>query len=191
MQNYYELLEVSSKASPEVIKKVFKFHIKQNHPDLFQGEAKAKAENKIKEINEAYEILSNEDKRKQYDIMLEEKVNEEVEQPINYEEENINLRKEISYKDRLLSRLSTYFTEDEFIGILNEQEISYKRDPKNININNSYNNEEYNNDDNCQSYNENNKINSTQGLFSFMKRLLATLIFICVMLFLLYLTIKI
>lgn len=70
MKNYYEVLEVDKNARPEIIKAAYKIHIKKNHPDLFQGDEKIKAEEKIKIINEAYEILSDEKKREEYDNTL-------------------------------------------------------------------------------------------------------------------------
>ena len=57
MLNLYEILEVSEKASKEVIDKAYHVLAKKYHPDLQQGEAKQKAEEKMKQINAAYEIL--------------------------------------------------------------------------------------------------------------------------------------
>lgn len=78
MKNYYELLEVSEKASPEVIKKAYTTLVKKYHPDLQPDGEKKRAEEKIKEINEAYEVLSDENKRESYDNQLKsEKIKEE------------------------------------------------------------------------------------------------------------------
>ena len=78
MKNYYELLEVSEKASPEVIKKAYTTLVKKYHPDLQPDGEKKSAEEKIKEINEAYEVLSNEVKKADYDRKLQsERVREE------------------------------------------------------------------------------------------------------------------
>lgn len=78
MKNYYELLEVSEKASPEVIKKAYTTLVKKYHPDLQPDSEKKKAEEKIKEINEAYEVLSDENKRESYDRKLQmQRVKEE------------------------------------------------------------------------------------------------------------------
>lgn len=77
MSNLYEILEVSEKASKEVIDKAYHVLVKKYHPDLQQGEEKQKAEEKMKQINEAYEILSNEEKRREYDINLEEQRKQE------------------------------------------------------------------------------------------------------------------
>ena len=67
MKNYYEILEVNPKASKEVIEKAYKVLIKKYHPDLYTGEKQQYAEKKTKEINEAYNILSDEFLKEQYD----------------------------------------------------------------------------------------------------------------------------
>lgn len=72
MKNYYEILEVSPKASQEMISKAYKVLVKRYHPDLQTSqEAKEKCEVKIKEINEAYDVIGDEQKRKEYDVKLE------------------------------------------------------------------------------------------------------------------------
>jgi len=60
-QDYYALLGVDKKASPEEIKKAFHKLAHEHHPD------KGGNETKFKEINEAYQVLSNKEKRAQYD----------------------------------------------------------------------------------------------------------------------------
>lgn len=70
MNTLYEILEVSEKASKEVIEKTYKVLAKKYHPDLQTPENKELAEKKMKEINEAYDILSDEIKRKEYDEKL-------------------------------------------------------------------------------------------------------------------------
>ena len=59
--DYYKILGVSSTASPEEIKKAYRKLAHKYHPD------KGGDEKKFKEINEAYQILSNQEKRNQYD----------------------------------------------------------------------------------------------------------------------------
>lgn len=62
---YYEVLEVSKTASGEEIKKAYRKKAIQYHPDKNPGDKGA--EEKFKEAAEAYEVLSNEDKRNRYD----------------------------------------------------------------------------------------------------------------------------
>lgn len=71
MKNYYEILQVNENASIEIIEKAYKVLVKKYHPDL-QEDIKVKeiTEQKLKLINEAYDILSNEFLKKQYDIEL-------------------------------------------------------------------------------------------------------------------------
>ncbi len=71
MKNYYEILEVNRKASKEIIDKAYKVLIKKYHPDLFEGEKQQYAEKKTKELNEAYNVLSNQFLKEQYDVELE------------------------------------------------------------------------------------------------------------------------
>ena len=68
-KTYYDWLEVSKKASPEVIEKAYKALVKKYHPDLQQGNNN-NTEEIIKIINEAYAILSDETKRAEYDAIL-------------------------------------------------------------------------------------------------------------------------
>lgn len=71
MKNYYEILEIDVKASKEIIDKAYKVLAKKYHPDTQSDDKKEWAEIKFKEINEAYEVLSNEDAKKEYDIELD------------------------------------------------------------------------------------------------------------------------
>lgn len=90
MKNYYEILEVSRNASEEIIEKAYKVLAKKYHPDLQEEQNKKQAEEKMKLINEAYEVLSDTNKRKEYNIELEneEKRKAQEQQINNYNKEN-------------------------------------------------------------------------------------------------------
>lgn len=95
-QNYYDILEVNKNASPEIIEKAYKTLVKKYHPDLQENDLKIKYEEKIKKINEAYSILSDSEKRKNYDLFL--KNNEvSIDDYNKLYQENIILKKEINY----------------------------------------------------------------------------------------------
>ncbi len=64
-RDYYEVLGVSKDASDADIKKAYRKLAKENHPDLNPGDQAAEA--RFKEINEAYEVLSDGDKKARYD----------------------------------------------------------------------------------------------------------------------------
>ena len=64
-RDYYEVLGLQKGASDDEIKKAFRQQAKKYHPDLNPGDAQAEA--KFKEVNEAYEVLSDKDKKARYD----------------------------------------------------------------------------------------------------------------------------
>ena len=64
-RDYYEILGVQKTATDAEIKKAYRKLAKENHPDLHPGDKAAEA--RFKEINEAYEVLSDSGKRSRYD----------------------------------------------------------------------------------------------------------------------------
>ena len=64
-RDYYEVLEVGRTASADEVKRAFKKAAKKYHPDLNQGDPAA--ETKFKEASEAYDVLSDDEKRRIYD----------------------------------------------------------------------------------------------------------------------------
>jgi len=70
LKDYYLILGVNKDTSAQDIKKAFRQLALRYHPDHNPGDVK-EAEEKFKEINEAYEILGDEKKRWQYDRLLD------------------------------------------------------------------------------------------------------------------------
>ncbi|WP_394758816.1 DnaJ C-terminal domain-containing protein [Flavobacterium sp.] len=68
-KDYYKILEINKKATPEEIKKAYRTLAKKYHPDRNQNDKKA--EEQFKLVNEANEVLSDPEKRKQYDELGE------------------------------------------------------------------------------------------------------------------------
>jgi len=64
-RDYYEILGISKDADEKEIKAAFRKQAKQYHPDLNPDNKEAEA--KFKELNEAYEVLSDADKKAKYD----------------------------------------------------------------------------------------------------------------------------
>ena len=68
-RDYYEVLGVPRTASAEEIKRTYRQLARKHHPDLQPAAERAKAAERFKEINEAYEVLSDPDKRAKYDAL--------------------------------------------------------------------------------------------------------------------------
>lgn len=71
-KTYYDILEVSRYATDEVINRAHKVLVKRYHPDVQKdSESRKKAAEEMVKVNEAYEILSDKDKKAKYDKKLE------------------------------------------------------------------------------------------------------------------------
>ena len=128
-KNYYEILQINQNASPEIIEKAYKTLAKKYHPDLQEENNKKEAEEILKEINEAYEILSDPNKKALYDQNLK---NETISQEQYDEiyEENQNLKNAINNMQNSRSNSAN--------DINNNNNIN----PNNYNQNNNQNFEE-------------------------------------------------
>lgn len=149
MKTYYEILEIDKNASDEVIKNAYKALVKKYHPDLKTGQEKVIAEQKIKEINSAYDILSNPTSKLEYDQSLSDKVNISIEEYNSILKENNKLKNELNYyKDNF----------NNFYNINNAERINknytYKTTRTNQNYTNSYANQ--NDSNNVENSNNNN-----------------------------------
>ena len=155
MKNYYEILEVNKKASKEVIEKAYKVLVKKYHPDLYSGQKKNYAEEKIKEINEAYSVLTDEFMKEQYDSELEKQeqaelykkynqkqtdntLNDKVQSNINnVNSTNSNKKENKNYKSQQNNKKEEDFNErmkkhkvGSFSGIVELCKELYKNKPK-------------------------------------------------------------
>ena len=134
MKNYYELLEVDKNASPEIIEKAYKILVKKYHPDLQQNVTDKKfAEEQIKLINEAYDTLSDKNKKANYDINLQNNYISQEQYNILINE-NIKLKKQLNILEEKLNFNYTNLNNQTYNNY-NTTYTSYK--------NNNINNENY------------------------------------------------
>lgn len=139
-KNYYEILEVDKNASLEIIKKAYSTLAKKYHPDLQPEDNKDKAEEKLKLINEAYETLSDEEKRKQYDLTIQSNM-------VSFEQYN-----------------AIYLENQELRNIINEMHKKYLRNRYIISDNNNTYNNSYNNNISTNNNIRNNYYSSEKNI---------------------------
>ena len=142
----YEILEVSENASGEIIEKAYKTLAKKYHPDLQEEANKKQAEAMMKKINEAYEILGNEEKRSRYDAELEEKRNQEELQRKNNQVYN-NMYNNVQYQNNNATNNNVNYDYEKerlkYVRKLQEEEIRQRQkmqDDLNREYNNAYEN---------------------------------------------------
>ena len=97
-KSYYEILEVSSNASPEIIEKAYKTLSRKYHPDVQPKDKKREAEEKFKEIAKAYEVLSDEEQKAEYDEY----------QKLKQESSSKNVSEEVTEKDIAATKIASY-----------------------------------------------------------------------------------
>ena len=111
MRSLYDILEVEKNASSKEIEKKYKTLVKKYHPDLQPKEKKSYSEELLKKITEAYSVLGDEEKRKQYDEELEnqntKETNNNVEYDVNTSSYDENYIDKVIYKD-IIENLDNY-----------------------------------------------------------------------------------
>lgn len=70
MTNHYSTLQVSKSAEPEVIDKAYRALSLKYHPDVSAPDGRAEAERRMRAINDAYAVLGDASKRREYDAQL-------------------------------------------------------------------------------------------------------------------------
>ena len=124
MKNYYEILEVNKKAAKEVIEKAYKVLVKKYHPDLQKtGKQIIDKDKDIREINEAYDVLSNDFLREQYDKEYEKQKN------ASYKVEQKEVKKEEEEIENLNTKMEKHKV-GSFSGLITLVKELYKNKPK-------------------------------------------------------------
>ena len=162
MKNYYEILEVDKNASNEIIKNAYKTLVKKYHPDLNEDDEKENAEEAIKKINEAYDVLSNPESKAKYDATLTEH-NIPIEQYNLLYNENIELKQEINrLKNNYKNSYSNYNNSAHANSQYHNYNYSSQANPQYDNYSNSSqtNNSQYRNYTTNGNYSSNNYQNN-------------------------------
>mgnify|MGYP005763290789 CR=1 FL=1 len=122
MKNYYEILEVNPKASFEIIEKAYHTLVKKYHPDMQENEIeKMRSEQILKDLNEAYYVLSNVSLREQYDKEL-------------YEQ---NIRQQ-TRQNKIEQQVNNVQEQEPFLNSFKNSKKKKQKEVKNNNQNNNY-----------------------------------------------------
>lgn len=122
-KNLYQILEVQSDANSATIKAAYRRLARKYHPDLNNGDEFC--EKKFKEISEAYEILSNVEKKKNYDIL--KGFNRKTSQSkFNEAEKAYGNSRDESHKDPIKERMDRYQS-DTFSSVFNDILEGFKK----------------------------------------------------------------
>lgn len=89
IKNYYQLLDIGNDASLDDIKKAYRLYAKKFHPDKHHGDKFF--EERFKEVQEAYDVLSNKNKREAYDEKLFGKQADLYQSPENNEKNDFDI----------------------------------------------------------------------------------------------------
>jgi molecular chaperone DnaJ len=73
IKDYYQLMGISREATGDEVRKAYRRLVMEYHPD--RNPNNPDCEGRMKEINKAYQVLGDEDKRRQYDLLLQDSFN--------------------------------------------------------------------------------------------------------------------
>ena len=127
MKNYYHILGLSFESSPEkqLIEAAYKALVKLYHPDVYNGDKKS-LNRKISEINESYETLRNEAKKKVYDEKLK---NYHMSKSFDYSDqefEDKDIFNKVYSENDLYKEIKIFQTENKFEN--NESKLQVLRE---------------------------------------------------------------
>ena len=131
MKDYYKTLEISINATKDDIKKAFRSLAKKYHPDRNVNDENALR--KFQEVNEAYEVLSNEDSRREYDKKLSDFKQGNSKETNSKNNKTSNGK--TKYKDRTESMenlnkyFESYFGFDANTNDINKDKLKNKKNP--------------------------------------------------------------
>lgn len=104
MKDYYDILEINETASTEVIKAAYRALVKKYHPDNYELENEDITE-RMAELNEAYAVLSDEKKRKDYDIQYTSINSQKKNETINLNQLHVLLKNKAIIKQKKMDFL--------------------------------------------------------------------------------------
>lgn len=104
MKDYYDILEINETASTEVIKATYRALVKKYHPDNYELENEDITE-RMAELNEAYAVLSDEKKRKDYDIQYTSINSQKKNETINLNQLHVLLKNKAIIKQKKMDFL--------------------------------------------------------------------------------------
>ena len=130
MQNYYEILQVDKNASDEIIEKAYKLLAKKYHPDIHPENKKEWAEEKIKQINEAYSVLSDIERRAEYDRKFKTNDTEIYKRYEKLLEQNKVLKSQLEYFQAKLNNINNSPSIVGFKGDINHSQNSRNKQIK-------------------------------------------------------------
>lgn len=131
MKDYYKILEISINATKDDIKKAFRSLAKKYHPDRNPDDKDALK--KFQEVNEAYEVLSNEDSRKEYDKKISSFKQGNNKQTTSKNNRTNNEKTKYQDKAESMENLNKYF--ENFFGFdgntnkVNEDKLKKQKNP--------------------------------------------------------------